>query len=81
MFRSTPVSESHALVAPNLDLVEFTTFYGREDAIIRRYVVKLANGCSWYAPEGREEHTTLQEARDCWKALTSQGWKRRSQTV
>jgi hypothetical protein len=80
-FRRTPASESFALVAPNLDLVEITVFPGREDAIISHYTVKLADGHSWYAPKCRDKHTTREAARTCWSTLKSEGWKPRSQQV
>ncbi len=72
-------SESFALVGPALDLVEFTIFPDREDAMVQRYVVKVDRtyGTSWYAPSGKAETWSKEDARWMWGSLVRSGYKRK----
>lgn len=80
-FQRTPESQSFSLMAPNLDLVEFTTYRDREFVRIEKYVLKMENGRSWHMPDRSERATypSVEKARAIWQELRQLGYKPRAE--
>ena len=72
-----PSSQSFSLMAPNLDLVEFTSFRDRDYIMVQKYVLKLGGGQSWHAPQGRETYPSIEKARSIWNELRAMGYRPR----
>lgn len=73
-------SQSFALEATvGFGIVEFTIFPDREEVMVQRYGLRVADGTSWYAPSEREGMVSKEQARTLWSELEREGYQRRSE--
>ena len=72
-----PASQSFSLMAPNFDLVEFTSFRDRDYIMVQKYTLKIDGGHSWHAPQGRETYPSIEKARSIWQELRTLGYRPR----
>mgnify|MGYP006287816977 CR=1 FL=1 len=81
-FQRTPISQSFALMAPNLDLIEFTVFSDNRDYVmVEKYMLKVENGRSWHTLDRNERATypSLEKARSIYRELLQLGYKPRAE--
>lgn len=81
-FQRRQESQSFSLMAPNLDLIEFTVFSDDRDYVmVEKYTLKVENGRSWHAPDRSERtsYPSLEKARSIYRELRQLGYKPRAE--